>query len=296
MKKNSFVLDLLRGMVIGIANIIPGVSGGTMMVAMGIYDKLIHAVTHLFSEFKKSLKLVFPILIGIVLAIVLLAHLFEYLLANWPIATNLCFCGLILGSLPPILDQVKHKGFHWSMAASFIVFFVLVVASAAMGETSGNNVTLNLSFGGIIMLFIVGVISAATMVIPGVSGSMMLMLLGYYEPIINLVNEVVDSFFHFQFGQFWHYFLLALPFGVGVIVGIFAIAKLIEWVLEHYRLQTYWAILGLIAASPIAILMKTDWSGFSIWQLVIAMAVFVLGAFAASKLSGEPEVIQADSK
>lgn len=289
MNTNSFLLDMLRGMVIGIANIIPGVSGGTMMVAMGIYDKLIHAVTHLFSEFKKSIKLVFPILVGVVLAIILLAHLFEYLLANWPIATNLGFCGLILGSVPPILSQVKHKGFHWSMAASFIVFFALVVISALMGETSGNSVTLSLSFGGIVMLFLVGIISAATMVIPGVSGSMMLMLMGYYEPIINLVNEVVDSFFHFQFGQFWHYFLLALPFGIGVIVGIFAIAKLIEWVLEHYRLQTYWAILGLIAASPIAILLKTDWAGFSIVQLLIGLAALAAGAFAASKLSGEPE-------
>ncbi len=285
MKISSFWMNILRGIVVGIANIIPGVSGGTMMVSMGIYDQLIYSITHLFSDFKKALKLLLPIGIGILLALALLAKVFDWLLVHYPIATNLGFCGLILGSVPSILNQVKHKGFHPSMAVCFIVFFVLVIVGAAFGDASGSNVTLTTSFMGLLMLFIVGVISAATMVIPGVSGSMILMIMGYYQPIISLVSDTVDALIHFNFGALWHCIILCLPFGIGVILGVFAIAKLIEWVLEKWPVQTYYAIIGLIVASPIAILMKTSWASFSMLQLVLGLVACAAGALAAMKLA-----------
>lgn len=274
MNKTLFELNIVRGMIIGLANIIPGVSGGTMMVAMGIYDQLIHSITHLFSQFKKSFQLLLPIFIGIALAVVILAKLFDFLLIHAPIATNLGFCGLILGSLPPILNNVKHKGFNASHGISFGIFFAIVILGALFSSASGSEAKLTLSLGGIFMLFIVGVIAAATMVIPGVSGSMMLMLMGYYQPVISLVSTMVDSLIHFNFGQLWHCILLAIPFGLGVVVGIFAIAKLIEWILKRWKLHTYWAILGLIIASPIAILIQTNWASFSLWQFAIGIVAF----------------------
>lgn len=274
MNKTLFELNIVRGMIIGIANIIPGVSGGTMMVAMGIYDQLIHSITHLISQFKKSFQFLLPIFIGILLALAILAKLFDFLLIHAPIATNLGFCGLILGSIPPILKNVKHKGFSVSHGVSFAIFFAIVILSALFSSASGTEAKLSLSLGGIFMLFIVGVIAAATMVIPGVSGSMMLMLMGYYQPVISLVSTMVDSLIHFNFGQLWHCILLAIPFGLGVVVGIFAIAKLIEWILKRWKLHTYWAILGLIIASPIAILIQTNWASFSLWQFAIGIVAF----------------------
>lgn len=285
MKNTSFWMNVLRGMVVGIANIIPGVSGGTMMVSMGIYDQLIYSITHLFSDFKKAMKLLIPIFIGVLLALVLLAKLFDWLLVHYPIATNLGFCGLILGSLPSILNQIRHKGFHSSMAICLAIFFILVIAGAALGDASGAEVTLNTSFMGLLMLFIVGIISAATMVIPGVSGSMMLMIMGYYQPIISLVSDTVDALIHFNMASLGHCIALCLPFGIGVIIGIFAIAKLIEWVLKKWPIHTYYAIIGLIVASPIAILMKTDWASFSILQLVLGLLALAAGTFAAMKLA-----------
>lgn len=282
----NFWLDTLKGMVIGIANIIPGVSGGTMMVSMGIYDQLIHCVTHLFSDFKKSFQFLLPIGIGIILSLAILAKLFDYLLLNWPIPTNMAFCGLIAGSLPSIFKQVNGKKFTISMAICALLFFMIVVGSALMGETSeSQSITLSTSFGGLFMLFLVGIISAATMVIPGVSGSMILMLLGYYEPIINLVSETIDALLHLDFGALGHCIILAMPFGIGVILGVFAIAKLIEWVLNRWETQTYWAIIGLIIASPIAILINTNWSNFSLVQLGIGFLGCMIGSFLALKLS-----------
>ena len=116
------IKEILEGIIIGIANIIPGVSGGTMMVAMGIYDKLIESITHLASQFKKSMRFLIPIFIGIGIAIVALSRLFEFLLGTYPIPTNLAFCGLILGGLPFITAKVKNKGFNLSMAIPCLLF------------------------------------------------------------------------------------------------------------------------------------------------------------------------------
>lgn len=284
-KNTSFISNILKGIVIGIANIIPGVSGGTMMVAMGIYDKLIYCLTHLFSQFHKFWKFLLAIGIGLIIAIVALSKLFEFLLETWPIATNLGFCGLILGSLPFIAKNVKGKGFNWIDGLCFALFFIFIIFTALLGETGSSSVVLNLSLPGILMLFVVGVISAATMVIPGVSGSMVLMLMGYYEPILQVVSTAVDSLAPFNWGSLQWCILIMIPFVLGVVVGIFAIAKLIEWIFSKWKVPAYWAIIGLIVASPFAILINTDYASFSIWQLLVGAICFIAGWFAASKLS-----------
>ncbi|WP_290139445.1 DUF368 domain-containing protein [uncultured Dubosiella sp.] len=278
------IKEILEGIIIGIANIIPGVSGGTMMVAMGIYDKLIESITHLASQFKKSMRFLIPIFIGIGIAIVALSRLFEFLLGTYPIPTNLAFCGLILGGLPFITAKVKNKGFNLSMAIPCLLFFVLVIAMAVVSETSGLRADLSFGVVNVVLLFLVGVVAAATMVIPGVSGSMMLMCLGYYEPILSTINTTIDSLIHFDLGGLLQCFGVLIPFGLGIVVGVFAIAKLVEWLFARFEVQTYWAIIGLVVASPIAILLNTDWSTFTIIQLLVGILTFALGWFAASKL------------
>mgnify|MGYP001851353693 CR=1 FL=1 len=278
---------LLQGMVVGIANIIPGVSGGTMMVAMGLYDKLIHAITHLKSEFRESLKLLVPIFLGAAIAIVALSRLFEFLLTNYPIPTNFAFCGLIAGSLPFIFKKVKGHAVSVGKGVCFVIFFAVVILMAVMGETSGNAADVSFGFINVAKLLVVGVIAAATMVIPGVSGSMMLMLLGYYDTILKTINKFMDALIAFDIQDILVQCGILIPFGIGVILGIFLIAKLIEFIFSKAEIHAYYAIIGLILASPIAILLKTDWSDFSVLMLVTGIITFVLGWFVSSKLGGE---------
>lgn len=278
---------ILQGMAVGIANIIPGVSGGTMMVAMGLYDKLIHSITHLKSEFKNSLKLLIPIFAGAGLAIVLLSRLFEYLLENHPIPTNFAFCGLIAGSLPFIFKKVQGKKVTVGKIIPFLVFFALVILMAVLGETSGADADVSFTVINVIKLLGVGIIAAATMVVPGVSGSMMLMLLGYYDTIIATINDFIDAMLSFDMAGILSAVGILVPFGIGVVIGIFLIAKLIEFIFAKAETHAYFAIIGLIMASPIAILLKTDWSKFSVLTLVISAVTFIAGWFAASKLGGE---------
>ena len=279
--------QILQGMVVGIANIIPGVSGGTMMVAMGLYDRLIHAITHLKSEFKESMKLLIPIFAGAGIAIIALSRLFEFLLATWPIPTNFAFCGLIAGSLPFIFKKVKGHKVTVSKIIPFLIFFGVVILMALLGETGGASADVSFGFVNVLKLFGVGVIAAATMVVPGVSGSMMLMLLGYYDTILKAINDFVDALVKFDMGGLATGVGILAPFGIGVVIGIFLIAKLIEFIFSKAEIHAYYGIIGLILASPIAILMKTDWSGFSVLMIGISILTFGLGWFIASKLGGE---------
>lgn len=279
--------QIFQGMVVGIANIIPGVSGGTMMVAMGLYDRMIHAITHLKSEFKNSMKLLIPIFAGAGIAIIVLSRIFEYLLAVYPIPTNFAFCGLIAGSLPFIFKKVKGHKVTVGKLIPFVIFFAVVILMALLGETDGAAANVSFSLINVVKLLLVGVVAAATMVVPGVSGSMMLMLLGYYDTILKTINQFIDALAALDMHGILVQCGVLIPFGIGVVAGIFLIAKLIEFIFMKAEIHAYYGIIGLILASPIAILLKTDWSGFSVVTVGVGVLTFILGWFTASKLGGE---------
>jgi len=283
------VKNILKGAVIGIANIIPGVSGGTMAVAMGIYDTLIHALTHLFKEFKKSVTTLAPILLGAVIGIVGLSFLIEKMFHWIPMQTNLLFIGLILGGLPAMIAKVKEEMAKTEKIRPghilvCILFFVIVVVGAALGSVEGKSADLSMSFLNIVKLFGVGVIASATMVIPGVSGSMMLMLMGYYNPIIETVNQFIRSLIAFDMEGIWAGFCVLCPAGIGVVLGIFLIAKLIEIVFEKFPLYAYWAIIGLIVASPFAIVLLGSFGTITVVHILTSVVAFVVGFVIAKKL------------
>lgn len=278
------IKNILKGMVIGIANIIPGVSGGTMMVAMGIYDKLIHCITHLFSEFKKNVAFLFPIVLGMAIALIASSFGIEYLFANFPIQTNLLFVGLVVGGLPAVLKKIKGKSVKAGHVIVCLCFFALVAGMALIGEKEGNAANLSFNLLNVCKLFLVGVVASATMVIPGVSGSMMLLLMGYYNPIISSINNFFRALKAFDIQVILRECSVLIPFGIGVLVGIIVIAKLIEIIFEKFPLYAYWAIIGLIAASPVAILLMGTFPAISALGIAAGVLCLAGGFFVAMKL------------
>ena len=276
--------QILRGVVIGVANIIPGVSGGTMMVSMGIYDTLIHCITHLFSEFRKSVKTLLPYAVGMLLGIVALASLLKFLFANYALPTSTTFIGLILGGLSPLLDKIRHKKLGTVSIGVFVLFFAGIIALAMTGDVS-NPETLTVDAGQMVILLVMGAVAAATMIIPGVSGSMVLMLLGYYTPVLNAVDAMKNAVFSMDFAAMGAPLLMLVPFCAGVVLGIFGVAKLIEWLLSGFPTQTYCAVLGLVVASPVAILLRTDMTGVNWVMIVVSLLTFALGFAAAMMLA-----------
>ena len=280
----KLINQVLRGVVIGVANIIPGVSGGTMMVSMGIYDTLIHCITHLFSEFRQSVKTLLPYAVGMLLGIVALASLLKFLFANYPLPTSTTFIGLILGGLNPLLAKIRHKKLGGVSIGVVVLFFVGIIALALTGDVS-NPDTITVDVGQMVLLLVMGAVAAATMIIPGVSGSMVLMLLGYYHPVLNAVDTLKNAVFGLDFAAMGGPVLMLAPFCVGVALGIFGVAKLIEWLLSRFPTQTYCAVLGLVVASPVAILLRTDMTGVSWVMILISLVTFALGFAAAMALA-----------
>lgn len=276
--------NIIKGMMIGIANIMPGVSGGTLAVSMGIYDKLIHCITHILSEFKENMKFLLPIFAGAGIALVALTFVIEALFQYYPIPTNLLFIGLIVGGLPPVVTKVKSHKLSFGHILAGLLFFALVVGMAMMGDNGNRQVTLNLGIVPMIKLVLVGIIAAATMIIPGVSGSMVLLILGYYQPIIQQITAFCTAVITLDMAGILHGIAILLPFGIGVLIGILGIAKIMEIIFEKYPVYAYCAIIGLIAASPIAILVCSNFAGFSVSVLLISIVTFAAGFGIAIKI------------
>ncbi|SFR54830.1 DUF368 domain-containing protein [Anaeromicropila populeti] len=273
----NFLKDILRGVLIGIANAIPGVSGGTMMVSMGIYDKIISAITTISKQLKKSIITLLPYGVGMVLGIVGLSFVIEYLFDHFPLQTALLFIGLILGGIPMLLGHFKGKVISGTNIIVFLLFFVFMIFLQWLGEGNGEEAVLTLSFISLLQLFFIGVVASATMVIPGVSGSMMLMLLGYYNPIIEMITAIIRALVSGDFSTLLTKVAIMIPFGIGVILGIYFIAKLIELLLKKKETLAYSGILGLVAASPFVVLMQCGVKELNVMILLSSAVTFCIG-------------------
>ena len=292
------LLDIVRGMVIGLANVIPGVSGGTMMVSMGIFDKLIHAINHLFDEFRKSIRTLWPYLAGMMIAVILSSVALSIAFERFPLPTNTLFIGLIIGSVPMILAQIRGAKINVLNCLIFLVFAAIVIVPKAIanaqlteGNEDGASAALTLDLWGIVKLLLLGMLSSASMVVPGVSGSMMLKILGYYNPI---VVDTLGGLFRTQlpmrdWAGIGHSVLILIPFAIGIVIGIFGVAKLIEFLLTRFKVPTYCAILGMVLASPVVILMDRSVyaQGIGVWVIAAGIVTFVLGVFCALRLGGK---------
>lgn len=272
---------IIKGFLLGVANIIPGVSGGTLAITMGIYEDLIGAISHFFKNFKKNLQLLIPLGIGMVSSILLISKLISYSLEKFPFPTTLFFIGLIIGGIPLITKKVKGAKFKPTNILLFLLTFGLIMAMTFLN--SGNNVVslVDISAIKVLLLFLVGMVAAATMVIPGVSGSFVLMLLGYYKPIVSTISNLTN------FNILGHNLLILMPFGIGVLVGIVLIAKIIEFLFNKYETPTYYAILGFVVSSVLGLGIGLIGTPVTFIQVVIGIALFVIANIIGYKLGDE---------
>ena len=219
----SWLALFLKGAVMGIANVIPGVSGGTLAVIMGIYDKFISAISNIFKDFIKNLLFLLPIVLGMGAAIIISSKVIGNALEAIPLATALFFEGLIIGGMPILYKKIKgHEKKPLNIVIFLIVFALLLVYTFAFGGINNEVVIVEFNFVEYLKLFLVGVVAAATMIIPGISGSMTLMVLGYYNLV---VTDAVGNITNFDLLS--RNLNILIPFGLGCVIGIIVIAKII---------------------------------------------------------------------
>ena len=273
-------LDLAKGLAIGVSFIIPGVSGGTMAVILGIYDKIINSVNLLTKKFVTSIKILLPIVLGAVLAILICWYPFKLAFEHIMLVMVSLFAGFIAGGMPGIFDEVRNikiKPVH------IIVLIIAVILSVSLGVLS---VVLELNIQSLydsrpwwlyILILLAGIISAFALVVPGISGSMIMMVLGFYTPTLNLIDNFL------AWNNVWASISILGTLAVGVIVGILISSKIMAALLSKYRIGTFYAIIGIIFGSLVAIYFNFEiyeyyvTTGFRWWEVLLAGLALVIG-------------------
>ena len=284
MKVKEFLINTAKGGAIGLAMIIPGVSGGTLAVLLGVYDKLIESVGNLFKDFKKSFSFLLPILLGAILAFAALYFPLKYALKYAPFPTITLFAGFMLGSIPDLLFTAKHNGFKKLDIISIIIPLALVVGLCFIPNIGNADLGTGMSAGGYFLLILIGAVASCALVVPGISGSMLLLIFGYYNPILDTISALKDNF--------GHSLLVLVGFAFGLVVGFFTIAKLMQLLLKKFRRVTFWAIVGFVIGSVPAVII-TFFNEFGAQadvyltplQIALGVIFFLLGTAATYALT-----------
>ncbi len=252
----KIIKNIAKGFLIGIGSIAPGVSGGSIAVIFGIYDKLTDAIAHFYRGFKEKIKFLWPLFVGGVLGILLFSNIIQYLFAHYNTQVRCLFIGLMIGTFPSVVRQANDKGFRKSYliwaGIAFILTAILTFLNQANPISSGP---MDSSFG---MLFLSGAIIGFGTIIPGISASFILMALGAYETLLNILTsfDIVSM----------------LPIGLGLIASILLFAKLISYLYQKaYGIMSY-IVFGLLAGSVLAIVPPLQGDMITIISLLLMIA------------------------
>jgi putative membrane protein len=256
----KYIKNILKGLAVGVATLVPGVSGGTMAVIFGIYDDLIHSIGSFFEDWKKHASLLIQVGIGGISGILLFSKLLESALNNFPFIMKFLFMGVICGGLPVLWKKAKSGKQNKSDFVFLIIGFVIVLVMSSEPAATTALAT-STGFLSILFLLIGGVIIAVALILPGISASFMLLTLGLYEVTLNAVNTRNIPFL--------------IPLGIGVLLGTLATTKTIERLLYRYPGKTYMLIIGFVIGSLIPVFPGIP-QGLGIISSIIA---FVIGFF-----------------
>ncbi|BAK80847.1 integral membrane protein [Candidatus Arthromitus sp. SFB-rat-Yit] len=237
-----------------------------MLVILGIYDKLIKSISGIFKNFKKNFRFLFFIGLGMLLGVLLFSNIISYLLSRYPWQMNYLFIGLILGTFGILFKAVKQFNPNKSTYIFFIITFLILVSIrfVKVPEYSQNIIT-NLSFENIIIIFISGFMASSAMIIPGLSGSFILIVFGMYNSVIKAVSDLN--------------ILILIPFGIGVVLGFLFMIRVVEYLLRVFEVQTYMAILGFVVGSLILIFPGFEFSVVGLTCIASLIVGFLISYF-----------------
>lgn len=272
------IKNIIGGICVGCANIIPGVSGGTIFVLLGLFDKIMSSISNVFKKgvSKKdridSIKFLFQVVLGVGIGLIVFAKVLTYLFEHFEYQTLMCFAGLILFSIPS-LKKSEMKGIK--LNPIYFILGLLLIGLLVYFSPGSDEVVVplneilakDLNVVYILSLVIIGFIGGATMIFPGVSGSMVLLVIGWYHLFKGYVANVTS---------FETKVLIGLIFiAIGVLLGIVMSAKLTNFLLNKYRRATMSFIMGLIVMSTVVII---PFSGYDVITLITSIIAFILGA------------------
>ncbi|MEG0025949.1 MAG: DUF368 domain-containing protein [Bacilli bacterium] len=263
---------IIKGLIIGVGKIIPGVSGGVLAISLGVYEKSLDAINNYFKDIKKNSKFLGLIVIGMIISIVLMSKVINFSLNFFYLPTMLLFVGMIAGGLPMLVSKIKGQ-------INFLRIFLLIVSFTLLCllfNYDGND--LGFDKNNFIVLFIFGFIDAFTMVVPGISGTAVLMIFDVYDLIIGTLSKLTD------FSIILTNIKIIGPFFLGVSGGVIVFVRLISFCFYRFNSTMYFIIIGLAIASTLALVFKSFEQPYTLFSMLIGLFLFTIGYLVTSKL------------
>lgn len=283
---------LLSGAAIGVGSAIPGVSGGTIAVILKVYESIVWAVSNLFKSFKKSIIILLPVLVGVVIGVIPTIILMHKALEGFLFGVICIFAGFVAGSLPKMSENIKGEKPKASFIIIFVIAFIITTGLGVFSVIAKADYMETFVAPPIWLYFVmipVGLAASIALVVPGVSGSMILILFGVYTPLIETTVNTAKECLQGDWSHFGPQFGLLACFAVGVILGFYLASRLMNYLLCKYHTATFYGILGFVVGSLISLFINYDiWKYYQIWasgsyisikkeiEIPIGIALFVI--------------------
>lgn len=261
----QFLIDFLKGMVIGIGAVAPGVSGGTFAVMLGVYNKLTDAIANIFTNIKKKIIILFPIGLGVLVGILGFSRIMKFLFENHEAQVKFLFIGLMIGTLPSVIKMANKRGFKRKYLFPAIVTFCITLIFVVL-ENNVINIIPESNPGTLAYILYGGVIGFGT-IIPGISSSFILMYIGAYEMLL-------DGLVRFDL-------MVIIPVGIGFALSILLFAKLVNFMFKRFYGYTYYAVIGFVMGSILTIFPGLDFT----FEYLIGLGLCFIGYIITSTMS-----------
>ena len=263
-----------------------------MAVMVKIYDLFVYAFANIFNDFKNVIKKCWSLFIGIGIGVFIALVTIVKLLEVIPFITIMFFVGLVFGSIPQIYIKAKQGKLR---IVDIICFIIAIIILVALPLLPANEVDVSFNFGLYIIMLLLGIICSSAMVIPGVSGSLVLMAFGYYSFLMITMKDLLKNLFNFSMDNYWNMFITVACFAIGCVIGLVFVSKLITKLTEKYPKTVYFTILGLLVASPFSIIYATVTEYtitfnfptiiFSIISFALGLSLVIFGEYMSKKIT-----------
>lgn len=251
------MVNFFKGFIIGIGKIIPGVSGAMIAISMGIYDKALFYICNFRKNKKESIKFLFPIGCGIILSIIFFSKIISLALKSYYLLTMMFFIGLIIGGIPSVVKMVRKKDYV-NTFISFSFFFLIAIMNI------DNVYVLKYGIWDYVVYFLSGVVEAIGTIVPGISGTALLMIMGTYNTLLEAIGNLSNL-------------MIIIPFILGLIAGIFSIIRLVNYLLREKESIFYSIVLGILLSSILLLLIQSFKYKPSLGSVLISFIFLALG-------------------
>ena len=261
------MINFLKGIIVGIGGIAPGLSGSVLLVILGLYQKAINAIGTLFKDFKNNVKFLFPLVLGFGVGVIIFSKIVDFLLGNYEMYTRYAFLGLVLGTIPLFYKEVKKEGFKKK-------YYIYIVIAAILGLSVfffNKNLFPTVTNPNLFQSVLLGVAVAGSSIVPGVDSAVILSSLGLYELYVSSLADFNLS--------------ILIPAGFGLVIGALVISFIINKLIKRFYTATFSIIFGLFLSIIPNVLNGSCVLGFNA-NSVISIIICILG-FGVSYFLGD---------